>query len=321
MNKFFIYLLVVLITAYPAFAADVSLNRWVLNVTLHDDGVAEEVIQAELENGGASPLDGISFVVPASGITIIYGFSHTFSSRGQVVEQQAVPGGTKIIVQFNESIKTGEKWNGRLGFTAENWAVNEDSKYSIDIPVEAPKAIVSGQSIDISVPADADIRSQVFLPKSFEVTSVTPKPFRILFQYGQMVPTWSPDTLHTGDTISVKSSFSDVLDKIVEADERSRELAARINDAKAQGTDVSDAEAHLENAGNYNNNQALASFWKKENDVALEFVGYANDELARAENSLSGGAGISPDATENATPGFAAAGLIMVLLFFALRKK
>ncbi|MDL5502281.1 MAG: hypothetical protein QSU88_03600, partial [Candidatus Methanoperedens sp.] len=68
------------------------------------------------------PLDGFSFVVPASNIIVIYDFEHTFSSKGQVVEQQIVGNGIKLTVNFNTSIKTGETWNGRIGFRAENFA-------------------------------------------------------------------------------------------------------------------------------------------------------------------------------------------------------
>ncbi len=86
---------------------------------------------------------------------------------------------------------------------------------SIEIPVDTPRAIVSGKDMPIYVSPDADIRGQVFLPAAVEVTSVTPKPFKILFQFDHMVPTGSPDTLHTGETIRIKSSFSDVLNEIV----------------------------------------------------------------------------------------------------------
>ncbi|MCZ7391724.1 MAG: hypothetical protein ABOK23_05555 [Candidatus Methanoperedens sp.] len=323
-KRFFIYFLMMLIAAYPVSAAEVSLNRWVLNVTLHDDGKVEEVIQAEIENSGSLPLDGFSFVVPASGVTIIYDFDHTSSFTGQVVEQQSVPGGTKIIVNFNSSVEAGKKWDGRIGFTAENWAASVGSNYSIEIPVEAPQAIVAGKNIDISVPGEAEIRSQVFLPAAVEVTSVTPKPFKILFQFDHMVPTWSPETLHAGDVIQIKSSFSSVLNKIVKTDEKWRALKAQINTAKAQGINVSEAETHLNNAEDYNTNQALQSFWKNEDKVALEYVGYANDELNQTENSLSTPKGTeSPQETAGGkkTPGFGVAGLILVLLIYLVVKK
>lgn len=326
-KRFLIYFLILLITAYPASAGGVSLNRWVLNVTLHDDGLVDEATQIEIENTGSSPLDGFSFVVPASAVTMVYDFDHTSSFTGQTVEQQAVPGGVKIIINFNRSVETGKKWSGRVGFTAEKWAVKEGSDYSIDIPVRAPQAVVSGKNIEMSVPADADIRSQVFLPKAVEVTSITPKPFRILFQFNHMVPTWTSDKLHLGDTISIKGSFSDVLSKIVETDEKSREINARIKAAKNQGIDVSEAEAHLRNAEDYNTNQALQSYWKKDNTVALQYVGYANDELKLAESSLSvpGKTESPPEETAaegKKTPGFGAAGMILVLLVsFAVKKK
>ncbi len=325
-KRFLIYFLILLITASPASAGGVSLNRWVLNVTLYDDGLVDEATQIEIENTGSSPLDGFSFVVPASVVTMVYDFDHTSSFTGQTVEQQAVPGGVKIIINFNRSVEAGKKWNGRVGFTAEKWAVKEGSDYSIDIPVKVPQAVVSGKNIEMSVPADADVRSQVFLPKAVEVTSITPKPFRILFQFNRMVPTWTPDKLHAGDTISIKGSFSDVLSKIVETDERSREINARIKAAKNQGIDVSEAEAHLKNAEEYNTNQALQSYWKKDNTLSLQYVGYANDELKLAENSLSAPAKTEVPQEETAegkkTSGFGVAGMILVLLIsLAVKKK
>lgn len=322
-KKFFIYFLVMLVTASPA-AGEVFLNRWVLNVTLHDNGNLEAIIQTEIENAGALPLEGISFIIPASKVTMIYGFSHTYSSRGQVADQQTVPGGTKITVYFNESVKAGDKWNGRIGFTAENWAVKEGSNYSIDIPVKAPLARVAGKDVKFSLPKEPEIRSQVFLPKSIEVISVKPQPFRILFQYGLMVPTWTPEKLNIGDTISIKGSFSSILNKIVETDEIIRKLSASIKEAKSQGIDVRDAETHLKNAEAYNTNQALASFWKKENAVALEYVGYANDELKLVESSLSVKAQVTeaiPTEPVKKTPFIGAAVVILVLLISCARKK
>ncbi len=326
-KKFFIYFLIILIAAYPVSAADdVSLNRWVLNVTLHDDGTVEEVIQAEIGNSGSMPLDGLSFVVPASGITMVYDFYHTQSFTGMTVEEQAVPGGTKITVNFNSSVEAGNKWNGRIGFTAQNWAVKEGSNYSIDIPVVAPQAIVGGKGIDLSVPSDADIRSQVFLPEAVEVTNITPKPFRILFQFDHMVPTWSPETLHLGDVIYINSSFSEILDKIVKTDERWRALKEQINKTKASGMNVSEAETHLNNAEDYNTNQALASYWEKDYKTSLEFNGYANDELNLTEKSLSAPVITeSPQVTAGAkqNPGFEAAGLmiLMLLVYFVVKRK
>jgi len=326
-KTFFIYFLILLVTAYPASAGDVSLNRWVLNVTLHDDGLVEEVIQVEIENAGSSPLDGFSFVVPASKVTISSDDIVSIPATGQEVKQQTVPDGVKININFNTPVEAGKKWNGRISLKAENWTVKEGSNYSIDIPVKAPQAIVSGKSIDMGVPSEAEIRSQVFLPKSVEVTSVKPQPFRILFQYDHMVPTWSPDKLHIGDVIRIQGSFSSILNKIVEADEKTRELTARIKEAKAKGMDVSEAEAHLKNAEDYNTNQALQSFWKKDNAAALEFNGYANDELKLAESSLSapGKTETPPAETSESkkTPGFDAAGVILILLvsFVVNRKK
>lgn len=322
-KRILIYLLLILATAYPASAADVSLNRWVLNVTVHGDGKVEDVIQAEIDNAGSLPLDGFSFAVPASGVTVVYDFVYTSSFSGQTVEQQAIPGGTTIIVNFNSSVKPGDKWDGRVGFAAQDWAVREGSGFSIDIPVKAPQAIVAGKDMPMSVPSNAEIRSQVFLPPAFEVTSVTPKPFRILFQFDHMVPTWSPETLHPGDVIHIKSSFSGVLDKIVTTDEKWRVLKEAINKAESEGVNVSAAETHLKNAEDYNTNQALASYWKNDNKAALEFNGYANDELNKTEMSLAASKGTQsqqePGGGKN-IPGFGAIGSILaVLIYFVIK--
>ncbi|MFA4935652.1 MAG: hypothetical protein WC568_07430 [Candidatus Methanoperedens sp.] len=326
-NKIFIYFLILIITASPVSAGDVSLNKWVLNVTLQDDGLVEETIQAEIQNSGSLPLEGFSFVVPASKVTISNEDIASIPATGQEVTQQIVQDGVKISINFNTPLEAGKKWNGRISFKVENWAVKEGSNYSIDIPVKAPQAIVAGKNIEMSLPSDSEIRSQVFLPKSVEVTSVTPKPFRILFQYNHMVPTWSPDKLQIGDVIRIKGSFSSILEKIVETDEKSRELTSQIKKAKAQGIDVSEADAHLKNAENYNTNQALQSFWKKDNTVALEYVGYANDELKLAESSLAAPAKTEslPEKSEEKkqTPWLGAGGLILILLisFVIIRRK
>ncbi|MDW7726261.1 MAG: hypothetical protein SCH70_03980 [Candidatus Methanoperedens sp.] len=324
-KKSIVYLMVLLLTAFPASAGDVSINKWVLNVTVHDDGIVEEVIQIEIRNDGAVPLDGFSFVVPASVVTMIYDFGHTSSFTGQVVKQEKVPGGTRITLEFNRSVDTGSNWNGRVGFNAEKWAVKDGSDYSIDIPVEVPQAIVSGKSSPMAVPGNSDVRSQVFLPKGVEVTSISPEPFRILFQNNVMVPTWSPDKLAFGDTISIEASVSEVLGKIVETEEKINELSARIDEAKKQGFDVSNAEIYLDNANKYNNNQALGEYWKKDNTLALEYVGYANDELEKAQDSLSG-AGKKIDETTGAdsskqSPGFALPVLMLAFILSVLIMK
>ncbi|MCX9009752.1 MAG: hypothetical protein OIN66_01400 [Candidatus Methanoperedens sp.] len=323
LRKVFIYFLIVLLIVSPASAAGVSLNRWVLNVTVHDDGLVEELIQAEFENSGSVPLDGFSFVIPASKIAVIRDFYHTTDSTGEV-EQQTVPDGLRVIVNFNKPVEAGTKWNGRVGFTAENWAVKTDSNYSIDIPVESPQVISSGKSAEVSVPVDADIRSQVFLPKSVELISVEPPPFRKLFQYGRMVPTWSPEKLHIGDVIRIKGSYSDVLHKIVEVDDRSRSLSTRIKEAKEQGKNVSEAEGYVANANDYNNNQALAFFWEKKYSDAQKYAGYANDELNKAENSLAAPAESTPEPTEvPRSPGFMVPALVIAaaLAFLVSRKQ
>ncbi|MCZ7362518.1 MAG: hypothetical protein O8C58_04155, partial [Candidatus Methanoperedens sp.] len=303
-------------------ASEASLNRWVLNVTLHDDGLVDEVIQAEFENTGSLPLAGFSFVIPASKITVIRDFYHTSDSTGEV-EQQTVEGGLKVIINFNNPVEPGKKWNGRVGFTAENWVVKKDSNYSIDIPVSTPQVIISGKSTDVSVAADADIRSQVFLPESIEVISVTPKPFRILFQNDRMVPTWSSDKLHIGDTISIKSSYSIVLNKIVETDKKWRELKARIDEAEGGGIDVSEAKAHLKSVEDYNTNQALQSYWKNDYNSALEFNGFANDELRLAEDSLSSGnVKVTPEAVgSKKNPGFESSAMVLMLLITLIVKR
>ena len=305
LKKILVYFLILLLTAYPASAGEVSLTRWVLNVTLDDNGLVEEVIQVEIQNAGSLPLDGITFIVPSSKVTMIYDFSHTFSSYGQTGQQQAVSGGTRVELNFNQSVKPGDKWSGRIGFTAENMAVKEGSDYSLDMLVNAPQAIVSGKNIVLSILPDADIRAQVFLPKSYELISVQPDPFKKLFQYGRMVPTWTPEKLHIGDTIRIKSSYSDVLAKIVDNDEKARKLKADIKNAKDAGKTVQDAENYLTSA-NENNEKAFASFGGKDYSVALQYAGYANDELTRAENSLTDStAKATPKATEK-TPGFEA---------------
>lgn len=325
-KRIFIYFLILLITAYPVSAGEVSLNRWVLNVTLQDDGLVEDTIQTEIENSGSLPLEGVSFVVPASKVTISNDDIVSIPATGQEVTQQTVQNGVKININFNMPVEAGKKWNGRISFKVENWAVKEGQNYSIEIPVKAPQAIVAGKNIDLSVPGEAEIRSQVFLPKSVEVTSVTPKPFRILFQYDQMVPTWSPDNLHIGDVIRIKGSYSEILSKIVETDEKIRSLSAGIKAAKAQGIDVSEADAHLKNAENYTTKEALQSYWKKDNTVA-QYVGYANDELKLAENSLSAPGKSETPPAETAeskkTPWIGTGGLILILLmsFVIIKKK
>ncbi|MFZ3059773.1 MAG: hypothetical protein WA102_08535 [Candidatus Methanoperedens sp.] len=326
-KKILVFFLILMLTASPVFAGDVTLNRWVLNVTLAESGSVDEVIQTEIENGGSTPLEGFSFVIPASKVTITNDQIISIPATGQEVSQQTVPDGVKIIIKFNKPLEAGKKWNGRIGFTAENWAVKQGSDYSINIPIKAPQAIVAGKDTEISVSGDSEIRSQVFLPKgvtatSVEVKSSAPKPYKKLLQFEHVVLTWFQ--LNNGDVISIKGSFSDVLMKIVENDEKYRELSARVKKAKEQGLDVSEAQTHINNAEDYNNNQALQSFWKSDTKVALEYAGYANDELKLAEKSLS-----SPEKTtlpaETAqgqkSPGFGIAGFIFVLLISRMVKR
>jgi hypothetical protein len=326
-KKILAFSLILMLTASPVLAGDVTLNRWVLNVTLNDAGSVDEVIQTEIENGGSVPLEGFSFVIPSSKVTITNDQIMSIPATGQEVTQQTVPDGIKIIIKFNKPLEAGTKWDGRIGLTAENWAIKEGSDYSISIPVKAPQAIAAGKESEMSVPQDSEIRGQVFLPKGVTATSVdvkssAPKPYKKLLQFEHVVLTWFQ--LNNGDVISIKGSFSDILMKIVDNDAKYRELSDRVKKANGLGLDVSVAQTHLNNAEDYNNNQALQSFWKNDNTVALQYVGYANDELKLAENSLS-----SPEKTtlpaETAqvqkSPGFEIAGLILVLLISRVSKR
>lgn len=326
-KKLLVYFLILLLTAYPASAGEVSLNRWVLNVTLSDNGLVEVIIQAELQNPGPSALEGFSFTVPtgvtidtnqSSGVTISDDGNMNFNAP--VVKLQTVSDGTNIIVSFDKPVEPGKKWSGRIGYTSENLAIKDNSGYSLTVQVKAPQAIVLGKNVVTSSSPDADIRAQVFLPKSYEITSVQPEPFRKLFQYGRMVPTWTPEKLHIGDTISIKTSYSDVLAKIVDNDDRARKLKESIKEAKTLGKTVSEAETYLAN-GNENNNKAFASFGGKDYSVALQYAGLSNDELVKAENSLTGTtAKETPKSTEK-SPGFEAYVLGFALLITFLVKK
>lgn len=332
MNKIFVYLFILMLTAFPASAGDATLNRWVLNVTMNEDGIVDELIQVEIANTGSSSLDGFSFVIPASSVTVIYDFDHTFSSKGQVVEQANVRDGIKLIVNFDSPLNRGETWNGRIGFRAENFAKKSGNDYTIDIPFNNIQSIESGKSTDIKISPDVDLRGQVFLPKGVEVISATPKPFRTLFQNSHMVPTWTPMNLKITDTINLKGSFSDILKKIADLDERSKALSKRIKEANTNGLDVGEAEAHLKNAEEFNtNNQnsALIFFFKKDDKSALEFIGYAQNELDLAEKSFSspGKTQIKPTETvvvtpeKSPTPGIAYLILIIISSFMVLRTK
>ncbi|HEX7575699.1 MAG TPA: hypothetical protein VF360_04915 [Candidatus Methanoperedens sp.] len=332
-NKIFVYLFIIMLIAVPASASDATLNRWVLNVTLNEDGIVDELIQVEIGNAGSSPMDGFSFVVPASNVTVIYDFDHTYSSKGEVVvEQLKVQNGIKLTVNFNPSLNSGETWNGRIGFRAENFAKISGDNYTIEIPLSGPQAIASGKTTDMNISPDVDLRGQVFLPKGIEVVSVTPKPFRILFQNSLMVPTWTPMNLKITDTISLKGSVSNVLKKIADVDERSKNLSKRIREANTTGLDVGEAQMHLKNAEDYNtNNQnsALVFFLNKDDKSALEFVGYAENELNLAEKSFSsaGKTQITPTETVMVTPEKSPAPgaeylvLIIISSFMVLRTK
>jgi len=327
-KKLMVYFLILMLTAYPASAGDVSLSRWVLNVTLDENGVVEVIIQAELQNPGPSALEGFSFTVPFS-VTIDTEQSTgtTISDNGDMkfntpaVKQETVTGGASIIVTFDKPVEAGKRWSGRIGYKSEKIATKDNTGYSLSVPVNAPMAIISGKDVKTSPPADPDIRAQVFLPKSYELISVQPEPFKKMFQYGRMVPTWTPEKLHIGDTISVKVSYSDVLAKIVENDDMARKLKESIRDAKNIGKTVSEAETYLAN-GNENNSKAFASFGGKNYPVALQYAGFSNDDLLKAENSLTGTtAEEMPKATEK-SPGFEAYVLGFALLItFLIQKK
>ena len=332
MNKIFVYIFIIMLTAFPASAGDATLNRWVLNVTLNEDGIVDELIQVEIGNAGSSPIDGFSFVVPASQVTVIYDFDHTYSSKGQVVEQLKVQDGIKLIVNFDSPLNSGETWNGRIGFKAENFAKKSGNDYTIELPLNGPQAITSGKATDMKISPDVDLRSQLFFPKGIEVISATPKPFRILFQNSLMVPTWTSMNIHFTDTINVKGSFSEILKKIADLDERSKTLSKRIKEANKNGLDVGEAEAHLKNAEEYNTNSrnsALVLFLNNDEKSALESFGYAENELDLAEKSFSssGKTQVNPTETvvaipeKSPAPGAAYLVLIIMSSFMVLRTK
>jgi hypothetical protein len=332
MNKIFVFIFIIMLTAFPASAGDATLNRWVLNITVNEDGIVDELIQVEIGNAGSSPIDGFSFVVPASQVTVISDFDHTYSSKGQVVEQLQVQNGIKLIVNFDSPLNSGETWNGRIGFKAENFAKRSGNDYTIDLPLNGPQIIASGKTTDMKISPDVDLRGQVFLPKGIEVISATPKPFRILFQNSLMVPTWTSTNIHFTDTINLKGSVSDILKKIADVDERSKTLSKRIKEANKTGLNVGEAQIHLKNAEDFNTNNAnsaLSSFWKKDDTSALEFIGYAQNELDLAEKSFSsaGKTQIMPAETviltpeKSPAPGAAYLVLIIMSSFMVLRTK
>jgi len=319
-KRFITFFLIIMLTVNTASAAGITLNRWVLNVELLDDGTVEEIIQTEIENAGTSPLNGFSFKVPASSVTAPN--ISTFSAIGQKIDLQAVQGGTGITINFNSPLEPGKKWNGRIDFRAQNWAVKSGQDYSINIPVEAPEAIIAGKTEKMQLGAEPEIRSQVFLPRSVEPTSVEPsmdavsrKPiYNKLLQFNHIVLTWFK--LNLGDVISVKATYSGDLNKILESSGKLDALSENIKNAKAQGKDVLAAETHLSNARDYRN-QALEQFWKKE-DVSSA-INAENNEIKLAEESLS--VKVEPTETKK-TPGFGFYALISIMLMiFALRKR
>src|SRR5512139_2381724 len=169
-KKMLVYFLIMLLAAYPASAEEVSLDRWVLNVTLNENGLVEVIIQVELKNSGTSNLDGFSFVVSVSvtiddnqstGVTMDDTGGMKFNSPA--VKQQTVSGGTNIIISFEKPIEPGKIWNGRIGYITEKMAIKDNSAYSLTVPVDAPQAIVSGKNVVTFASSDADIRAQVFL--------------------------------------------------------------------------------------------------------------------------------------------------------------
>lgn len=328
-KKLLVYFLILLLTAYPASAGDVSLDRWVLNVTLNENGLVDVMIQAELANSGTSNLEGFSFVVPVSatidnnqstGVTVDNG---TMKFNSPNVKLETVSGGTKIMVSFDNPVEPGKIWDGRIGYKTDKMAIKDNSAYSFTVPVDAPQAIISGKNVVTSASKDADIRAQVFLPKAYEITSVQPEPFRNLFQYGHMVPTWTPEKLHIGDTISIKATYSDVLAKIVENDDRIRNLKTSIKEVKDTGKPVSEAETYFANA-NDNNNKAFASFGGKDYAGASQYAVLANDDIVKAQNSLTGTTSTTPKETQKTiekSPGFEAYILGCVLIITVIIQK
>ncbi len=317
--KLYIYLIIiVLLTIYPASAAGVTLNRWVLNVKILENGTVEEIIQTEIENIGPSSLDGFIFNVPAPSVStpVIL----PFFPSGEVAELKTAQGVTEITVKFNKPVEAGKKWNGRIEINVENWVLRSGQDYSINVPVEAPKAIVSGKKTEMSIAGDPEIRSQVSLPKAVAPASVEPsidpaskKPsYKKLLQFGNIVLTWFK--LNIGDVIKVKGSYSDDLSKILGTDEKIKALSDRIKNEKAQGNDVAEAENHLTNARDYSNG-ALESFWKNE-EVAAS-LDAANNEMSLAENSLL----VRPlPAETKKNPGFEAPAMVLMLLITLIVK-
>ena len=332
MNKIFVYIFIIMLTAFPASAGDVTLNRWVLNITVNEDGIVDELIQVEIGNAGSSPMDGFSFVVPASKVTVISDFDHTYSSKGQVVEQLKVQDGIKLIVNFDAPLNSGETWNGRIGFKAENFAKRSGNDYTIEFPLNGPQVIASGKATDMKISPDVDLRGQVFLPKGVKVISSTPKPFKTLFQNSLIVTTWTSMNIHFTDIINLKGSFSDTLKKIADVDERSKALSKRIKEVKKNGLDVGEAEVHLKNAEEFNinsRNSAYVLFLNNDEKSALESFVSAQTELDLAEKSFSssGKTQIIPTetvvSTSEQSPGPGAAYLILILIssFMVLRTK
>ncbi len=217
-----------------------------------------------------------------------------------------------------------------MTLSASRWAVKNGMNYTINIPVKAPQIIVGGKEKDIKPPASGEIRAQVFFPRAVEVKSViqTPqqRPYKKLFQFNHEVLTWFTDNLQIDDTIKIEGSFSEVLSKIVETNEKTSSISDSIKKAKGQGIDVSDAEAHIKNAEEYLNT-AIGSFWKGESENAMTYIGYANDELKQAEGGLAAPARTSeptqtPASGTKKNPGFEwIAGIIAFGLMFALMRK
>jgi len=322
-KKFLIFVMILLFAVYPASAAQVSLNKWALNVMLHEDGTVGVIIQTQIENTASLPLDGFSFVVPASKLTTPN--VSTFYKNGQDVKLQTVSGGTKIIITYNTKLEPEDTWGGRIEFNAENWAVKQGMDYSIDIPVEAPMAIVSGKESRMSIPAEPEIRSQVFLPESVNPTSVEPSkpPYKKLLQFNKIVLTWFQ--LNIGDVIHIRASYSDDLNEIIKTNDRFKELSDQVKKAKAQGRDVSGIELHLSGARDYYN-QAVEEFWK--NKDVLTALDAANHEMDLAENSLSSLSTAEPEQTagEQEVKDTPAAGALLSLIsilfiIFLLKKK
>ncbi len=138
MKKIIVYLLILLITVYPASAGEISLDRWVLNITLHEDGPVEVIIQAEFQNPGPSALEGFSFTVPgnvtidtdqSTGVTINDKGEMKFNSPN--IQQKDVSGGTDIIIRFDKpGNNQGKKVKWADDYRSIKWESSETIRHT-----------------------------------------------------------------------------------------------------------------------------------------------------------------------------------------------